>query len=71
MLTKFLPENVKGRDRLEDLGVDVRIILKFILSELGVRMWTGLICLRIGPSGGLCEHCNEPLGSIKHWGFHD
>jgi hypothetical protein len=26
--------NMKGRDNLEDLGVDVRIILKFILRKI-------------------------------------
>jgi hypothetical protein len=25
--------------------------------------------LRIGSSGGFCEHGNEPLGSIKKTGF--
>jgi hypothetical protein len=28
-------------------------------------VWTGCIWLRIGPSGGSCEHGNDPLGSIK------
>jgi hypothetical protein len=27
----------------------------------------GLIWLRIGTSGGSCEHDNEPSGSIKCW----
>jgi hypothetical protein len=27
--------------------------------------------LSIGTSGGLCIHCNEPLGSIKHREFLD
>jgi hypothetical protein len=26
---------------------------------------TGFSWLRIGSSGGLCEHCDEPSGSIK------
>jgi hypothetical protein len=29
--------------------------------------WIGLIWLRIGISGGLCEHGIEPSGSIKYW----
>jgi hypothetical protein len=29
------------------------------------RVWTGLICLRIGISGGFCGCGNECLGSIK------
>jgi hypothetical protein len=28
-------------------------------------VWTGLICLRIGPVEGSCENGNEPSGSIK------
>jgi hypothetical protein len=31
--TKFWLENLKGRDHLEDLGVDKRIILKCILEN--------------------------------------
>jgi hypothetical protein len=26
-----------------DLGIDMRIILKWILRELGARMWTGFV----------------------------
>jgi hypothetical protein len=43
------------------------LILLLDLQEIG---WdrgarTGLIWLRIGTSGGLCKHGNEPLGFIK------
>jgi hypothetical protein len=31
MHTKFLLESLKGKEHLEDLGIDVRIILKWIL----------------------------------------
>jgi hypothetical protein len=37
------------------------IILKLILKELGVRVWTGFIWLRTGSS----EHGNEPSDSVK------
>jgi hypothetical protein len=30
-------------------------------------VWIGLIWLRIGTSGGYCEHGNEPSGTIKCW----
>jgi hypothetical protein len=30
-------------------------------------VWTGLIWLRIGTSGGSCEHGNETSGCIKFW----
>jgi len=38
--TKFYSENIKEKDRLGDLGIDVRIILRRILREQGVRVWT-------------------------------
>jgi hypothetical protein len=48
MPTKSQSENLKGRDRMGDFGVDSRIILKWILM-----VWTGFVWLRIGTSGGL------------------
>jgi hypothetical protein len=39
--------NTKGRDRLEGLDVDGRIILKWVETSSG-RVLTGLIWLRIG-----------------------
>jgi hypothetical protein len=41
MLTIFQSQNLKGRDHLEDLCVDEKIILKWILNKHGVRVWTG------------------------------
>jgi hypothetical protein len=38
---------------LEDLGVDKKIIIKWNLKNLGWRVWTGFIGLRIEISGGL------------------
>jgi hypothetical protein len=49
---------------LENVGVDVRIILKLILIKLGGRMWTGFISLRIGTSGGSFERDNAPSSLI-------
>jgi hypothetical protein len=39
--------------------------IKMNLKEIG---WDGMGCItlhRIGTRGGSCEHCNEPLDSIK------
>jgi hypothetical protein len=45
-------KNLKGSNRLGDIGIDERIILKRILKKYLMGMWTGVVCLRIG-SGGL------------------
>jgi hypothetical protein len=45
-------ENLKGRDNFEDVGVDVKVILEWILGKYGGRVWTGCMWLRIGASGG-------------------
>jgi len=44
---KILLENLKGRVHLEDLGVDGRIVLKWVLQECGVRVWIGFIWLGV------------------------
>jgi hypothetical protein len=43
----------KGKDHLEDSGVDGRIILRRIFRKWEGEAWTGLIYLRIGTGGGL------------------
>jgi hypothetical protein len=35
---KFSLENLKGRDHLEDLGADGRVILKWMLGKYGWRL---------------------------------
>jgi hypothetical protein len=49
---------------LEYLGIDGRIILKWIL-KMGLGVWSELMWLRIGTVAGCCGHGNEPSGSIK------
>jgi len=50
---KSLVRKLKERDHAEDLGVDVRIILEWILGKQGREGWTGFIWLRIGNGAGL------------------
>jgi hypothetical protein len=45
-------DNFKEVYNLENLGVDERIILKYTLKKEAGSMWTGLIGLRRGASGG-------------------
>jgi hypothetical protein len=62
MITIFWLEKLKGRDHSEDLGVDGRIILEWILGKYNGRVWTRVFWLRTGTSGGFSEHGNETLG---------
>jgi hypothetical protein len=42
---------LRERDHLKDLGVDGRIICKWIIKKLGDGKWTGLKWLRIAVDG--------------------
>jgi hypothetical protein len=53
VLIKFKSGNLKGIDHPEDLGVDGKIILEWVLGEEGGKVWTEFMWLRIGISGGL------------------
>jgi len=55
------------KEILEHLGVDGRVILKWILHNSIKRTWIVLVWLRKGASGGICECGNRIPGSIK-WG---
>jgi hypothetical protein len=43
--------NLKVRDHLEDLGIDGKIILEWMLGKLFRNLLTGFIWLRIGAIG--------------------
>jgi hypothetical protein len=45
--------SLKGGDHWEDLGVDGRITLRWILGKYGLGMWIGFIWLGIGTVGEL------------------
>jgi len=51
--TEFEWGYLKERSHLEDLGIDGRIILKWILKKENGRVWTELMWLRAGTSGRL------------------
>ena len=53
MCAGFWLGNLRESNDFEDLDVDGRKILKWILKKLVRRVWTGLIWLRIGTSGRL------------------
>jgi hypothetical protein len=48
----YFSRKPERRQHLEDLGVDGRIILEWILGKLGGMVWTEFILVRIGISGG-------------------
>jgi hypothetical protein len=51
--SRVLVGNLRERDFLEDLSIDRKIILSWILKKLVRRPWTGPICVRIETNGGL------------------
>jgi hypothetical protein len=52
---------MKERALTEDLSLDGKVILYWILGKYGGKVWTGCIWIRTMTSGGSFE----PLGSIK------
>jgi hypothetical protein len=46
-------KNLKVRDYSEDLGIDGRIKLEWILGKLGGHIWTARIWVSIRTIGGL------------------
>jgi hypothetical protein len=55
----------EGRDHLGDLGIDGRIIMKWMFKTWDGEIWILLVWLRIGTFGGLCESGNKSSGFIK------
>ena len=50
--TGFRMENPRERDHLEDLGVDGRIISRWIFRKWDMGVWTESSWFRIGTGGG-------------------
>jgi hypothetical protein len=50
---KLLVRKRECKRHSEDVGLDWRIILKWILERYDFRLWIGLIWLWIGITGGL------------------
>jgi hypothetical protein len=53
--------DLKEGEYLEDVGVNVKIIFRWIFKKCREKRWTGLIWLRIPTDGGTCECGNESL----------
>jgi len=49
----FWSEKLNGRDHSENLVIDGRIILEWILRKFDGKLRTGCIWFRVGTSGGL------------------
>jgi hypothetical protein len=62
-------DSPKVREHNDDLGIDMRIILKWILSRYGRMAWTGLNWLGYRPVAGSCEEGNESSASITEGKF--
>jgi len=51
--TGFWWGDPRKKDHVQDLGVDGKIILKWIFKRWNEETWTGLLRLRIGTGCGL------------------
>ena len=50
---RILVGKLKERDRSEDLGLDWRRILKWIINKWDGRLWVTFICRNAGTGSGL------------------
>jgi hypothetical protein len=57
---RILVEKPDGkRNHLEDLGTDDRILLKCVLNQYNVRVWSGFIWLRMESVAGSFDRGNR------------
>jgi hypothetical protein len=45
---KLWLKSLKGRNYSDDLGIDGKTILKYVLQKYGMSVWAGFIWSRIG-----------------------
>jgi hypothetical protein len=55
-------ENLEGGGHFGNLGIDMRIIRKWILKKYVVRVWIAFKWFGIGPNINVV---NKPSGSVK------
>jgi hypothetical protein len=55
-VTKRIVYTVMAGAHLENLRVDGRVILQFIIKELNEMVWTGFFWFRERQVAGSCEH---------------
>jgi hypothetical protein len=59
MCTKFWSESQKGRDLLQGMCVDGRIILEWVLNKCGMRAWMISSGLVQNAVAGCCKYGKE------------
>jgi len=62
---RCLVERPEGRYYLGDLGVNGRIIMKWMFKTWDGAVWIGIIWIRIGICGGFWEIDIKPSGFIE------
>jgi hypothetical protein len=67
MYIGYWRESQKKRDHWEEQDVGGWIMLGWILERQNGMTWIGLMWLKTGTKGGVCEDGIQPSGSIKCW----
>jgi hypothetical protein len=52
-VNKILVGKPEGKDHSEDVVIDGKVVLEWILEKQAGRVWTGFMWLRTGASGAL------------------
>jgi hypothetical protein len=60
MCVQVLNGNLREDEYFEDLGIDRKIRLKWLLKKYDGRLWTDIIWLRKGQMAGYCEQLLFP-----------